>query len=114
MTRNSLVLWWARILALAVCVWLGLFALDALEPGKPLSATLTGFAVHLLPSALVLCIVIASWRRPLLGALAFVAVALGYAATVRFRVDWMLAISGPMLAVGLLFLWAWRNSHRLA
>jgi len=34
--------------------------------------------------------------------------------TIRFRLDWMLAISGPLLAVGVLYLWSWRDRPRVA
>ena len=109
MTRHhSLVLWSARILGIAVCVFLGVFALDAWEPGKPVARTVADFLIHLLPSAIVLTIVAMSWRRPWIGGVAFLVLAVVYAALVGFRFDWVLAISGPLLIVGLLFLWSWR------
>ena len=111
--RYSGVLWSARILAIGVCVFLGVFALDAWEPGKPFSQALTDVLVHLLPAAVVLASIALSWHRPWIGGLAFVSLAVAYAVVARFRLDWVLAISGPLLAVGVLLLWSWRKNSRL-
>jgi len=110
MTRkHRLLLWGPRILGIAVSLFLALFALDAFEPGRSVSPALTDFAIHLLPAAVALAIVALSWRRPWIGGVAFVLLAAAYAVSVRFRPDWTLAISGPLLAVGVLFLWSWRQ-----
>ncbi|HET7219248.1 MAG TPA: hypothetical protein VFJ02_14425 [Vicinamibacterales bacterium] len=112
MTRSILLQWIPRLLGIAVSLFLGLFALDAFAPGKPIAHALIDFAVHLLPAAVVLTMVLVAWRRPWIGGVAFVLLAAAYALTVRFRVDWTLAISGPLLTVGLLYLWSWRaHSH---
>ena len=104
MTRKSLLLWSARILGIGVSLFLGLFALDAFEPGKSLARAVGDAAMHLLPAAVVLAIVVVSWRQPWIGGVAFILLAAAYAMTIRFRLDWMLAISGPLLAVGVLYL----------
>ncbi len=101
----SAVLWTARVLALAMCAFLALFAFDEWAPDKPLLDIATDVLIHLLPSALVLGAVGLSWRRPWLGGFAFVGLAVVYALTVGFRLDWVFPISGPLLAVGLLFFW---------
>jgi hypothetical protein len=114
MTRQSLLLLWSsRILGIAVSVFLSLFALDAFEPGLPLARALPGFAIHLLPAAVILMIVALSWHRPWIGGVAFVLLAAAYAMTVNFRLDWVLAISGPLLIAGVLFLWSWRHQRQL-
>lgn len=106
MRTSTFVLWAPRILGVAVALFIGLFALDAFGPGKSLGRALLDFAVHLVPALLLLAIVGASWRRPWIGGFAFVGFALYYAARVS-RMDWILVISGPLLVVGLLFLWTW-------
>jgi hypothetical protein len=109
MTQSNLpVLWIARVLGIAVCVFFAVFAMDAWEPGKSVARVVTDVLIHLLPSAVVLTIVVMSWRRPRIGGVAFVVLAVVYAALVGFRFGWVLAISGPLLIVGLLFLWSWR------
>jgi hypothetical protein len=113
MNHRNLLLWNARILGIAVSVFLGLFALDALEPGRPFSTAVAALAIHLLPALAVLAIVVVSWRRPWIGGLAFVMLAVAYALMVPSRLDWILVISGPLLAVGLLFLWSWRSHQHV-
>jgi hypothetical protein len=105
--ESSIILWSARLLALAIGVFLALFAVDEWTSEKPPSRALTGVVLHLLPSAAMLAVVVLSWRRQWIGGLVFVALAVAYAVIVRFRLDWVLAISGPLLAAGLLFLWSW-------
>jgi hypothetical protein len=111
--KHLVLLWCPRLLGIVVGLFLGLFALDAFEPGKPLGRTLTDFAIHLVPAAVVLAIVALSWRRPWVGGTTFVLLAAVYALTVSFRLDWVLAISAPLLTVGLLFLWSWRHHQQL-
>ena len=96
--------WSPRVLGILTAVFLGLFALDA---GSP-----TGFLVHLLPTLILLGVVALAWRRPWLGALAFALLAVLYAVSTR-RIDWFLAIGGPMLIVGALYLasWHWREGR---
>jgi hypothetical protein len=98
-----LIVWLPRILGIAVGLFLGMFALDAFSGVESWGSALGDFAVHLLPAAVILAVVAISWRYPLVGAVAFVVLAVAYAAAVR-RLDWLAAISAPLLLVGLLFL----------
>jgi len=103
----SFALWTARILGIGVCVFLALFALDAWDPAKPVTERAADVLVHLLPSILVLAVLALSWRRQWIGGLAFVGLAMAYAVMVKFRLDWIAVISGPLLATGALFFWSW-------
>jgi hypothetical protein len=114
MTTDRLLLWSPRVLGLLLCVFLGLFAADAFGEGKPLAQALIDFAIHLLPSVLLLCVVAASWRREWLGGMVFIALAVAYATMMATRLEWILVVSGPLLLVGLLFLWSWRCRSALA
>jgi hypothetical protein len=113
-TEPFALLWTARILGLALSAFLSLFALDAFQTGQPLVRSLADYAVHLVPASIVLAVVVVSWRQPWIGGVAFVLLAAAYAVSVGFRPDWTLAISGPLLLIGLLFLWSWRARHRAA
>lgn len=113
MSLTHFLLWSARILGIAVSLFLGLFALDAFTAGSSFDRALVDFAVHLLPAAIVMAIVIMAWERPWAGGLSFIAIAVAYGLTTRSRPDWILAISGPLLAVGVLFLWSWRSQRRV-
>ena len=110
-TSTHLLVWAPRLLGLAVCLFLGLFALDAFDERQSLARSLADFAFHLLPVLLLVTIVLLSWRRPWIGGIVFIAVAVLYAtALARGRLDWIAVIAGPLFVVGLLFLWSWRQS----
>ncbi len=106
------VLWTARILALGICVFLALLALDAGEGDRPTSGTVAKGVIHLLPSLALLAIVVLTWRRPWIAGVVLVGLAVVYAVIVR-RFDWVLVISGPLLSAGLLFFWSWLGGSGL-
>lgn len=110
--KPSFALWSARILGIGVCAFLMLFALDAGDAAMPWTQRAADVLVHLLPAILVVVVLAVSWRRQWIGGLAFVALAIAYAVMVRFRLDWIAVISGPLLLVGMLFFWSrWQTSH---
>ncbi len=100
-TRRAL-LWSPRILGICNALFLALFAMDALAEG-PLA-----LLIHAAPALFLLLVVALAWRWAWIGGLVFIALALLYAATTLQRPDWILSISGPLLAVGILFLLSWR------
>ena len=109
-----LLLWTPRVLGLALCVFIGLFALDAFSEQKPLPDAVFDFSIHLIPALVLAGIVALAWRWEWIGAVTFIALAVMYATTMsRGRIDWMLTISAPLLAVGILFLWSWRHHREL-
>ena len=112
-TTARLMLWMPRMFGMALGLFLALFALDAFETGEPLWRNVAGFLVHLVPSFLVLVLVGLSWRREWIGGFAFLALSIAYAVMVGFRLDWVFAISGPLVLVGLMFLWSWRHHGAL-
>jgi hypothetical protein len=110
MTARSVRLWlWIpRILGIVVSLFIGMFALDAFARGEPMGQVLGEFVMHLIPAFILLAAVAASFRRAWIGGVTFTALAVIYAVTVpNWRVDWLLAISGPLMLVGVLFLWSW-------
>lgn len=109
MTKSTWLIWAPRILGLAVAVFIGLFALDAFRPGRPPSEGIPDFVIHLLPAIVLLVVVALAWRRPWLGGVVFLLLALVYAISAPARPDWILAIAGPLMLVGLLFLWSWHQ-----
>lgn len=103
----AVLLWAPRIAGILVALFLGLFALDAFD-GRSFLGGLGPFAIHLIPTYIVLALVALSWRFEWVGAAAFFILALAYAVMVRWRLDWVAAISGPLMIVGVLFLLSWR------
>jgi hypothetical protein len=113
-TSGRLLLWSPRILGILVSLFIGLFALDAFSQGRPLFEAISDFVIHLIPAFMLAVLVGASWRREWIGGLAFIGLAVLYATTMaRGRLDWMLVISGPLMIVGVLFLWSWRHHSRV-
>ena len=103
----------ASALGIAVCLFLSVFALDAIGTGQPWLTQLGNVAMHLVPVFVLGTIVALSWRREWLGAVVFTGLALWYAWMARGHVSWIGAVSGPLLAVGLVFFWSWRHRRRL-
>ena len=113
-TSGRLLLWTPRIVGILVSLFIGMFALEAFNEGQLLFQALPDFLIHLIPASVLLAIVGASFRWPWIGAVAFIGLAVVYAATMaQGRLDWMLTISGPLLMVGALFLWSWFQHGKL-
>ena len=116
MTRpvSNLLLWSPRVLGILMALLLGVFALDAVGEG------LAALLLHVAPTLLLLLVVAVSWRWQWVGGSVFIALALllGIVAWAR-GAPWNLIICGPLLVVGVLFLWSWRrhkdlHAHRLS
>ncbi len=104
---SQLLLWNPRLLGILVSLFLGVFALDTIDEG------ILAFLLHLSPSLLLLLVVAASWRWEWVGGAVFILLAVLYGVPAWRRGDWLLVISGPLLVVGLLFLWSWRRHSEL-
>jgi 4-amino-4-deoxy-L-arabinose transferase-like glycosyltransferase len=102
----------ARILGILVCLFLGLFAFDAFSPDKPLVQAVPDFLIHLAPVTALAAVVALSWRREWLGGIVFTLLAVAYAYGAREHPAWIAAISGPLLVVGVAFLWSWTRHRR--
>jgi len=106
-TTHQLLLWAPRLLGLVTCLFIGVFALDAFTGAPSFAIGLADFAIHLIPALALFAVLAVAWRRPWFGGVVFVALAILYATTMaKGRLDWMVAISGPLAVVGLLFLWS--------
>jgi hypothetical protein len=111
MRFNRLLLWSPRILGILVCLFLGLFSLDAFDGGRTLKEALPDFAIHLAPVFVLLAVVGLSWRREWVGGIVFTGLAAAYAYFARDHLAWIPIIAGPLLIVGVLFSWSWLH-HR--
>jgi hypothetical protein len=98
-------LWAPRILAILVCLFLGVFALDA--------SGLSDFALHVAPTLLLLAVVAVSWRWEWVGGVVFTGLGIAYAYVSRGHASWVLCISLPLLAVGVWYGWNWRHHREL-
>jgi hypothetical protein len=103
----KLLLWSPRILGILVAVFHGVFALDAVGEGS------SALLLHLAPALLLLLVVALSWRWEWVGGAAFITLAVLYGVSAWAHKEWLPVISGPLLVVGLLFLWSWRRHKEL-
>ena len=110
-TSDKLLLWSPRVLGILMCLFLSAFALDAFGEGKTFVQALPDFAIHVAPMLVLLAVVGLSWRRAWVGGMVFTGLAVAYAVSVPTHPQWIVVISGPLLLVGLLFLWSWSH-HR--
>ncbi|MCY3001502.1 MAG: hypothetical protein NTV21_06830 [Planctomycetota bacterium] len=101
--------WLPRVLALAFTAFLSLFALDAFEGVEGLAQRAVALAMHLVPTAVCLLLVVLAWRRPWIGAASFGVLAAAYVGIAWSHPSWVLVISGPLALVALAYFIAWRR-----
>lgn len=114
--RTRWIVWTPRILSILFICFISMFALDVFEQGRPWTEVLGALLVHLIPSYVLILILALAWRRPLAGAIGYLALALAYSvfAIRRGHWDWSLIIAGPLLLVAALFLMSWRAARGTA
>lgn len=95
--------------------FISIFALDAFDPKLTLWQQLAAFAIHLIPSFILLLILIIAWKRELLGGIIFLVIALMFTPLIfihNFRMNhsiWIslaiiATINLPFVLVGILFI----------
>ncbi len=95
----------ARILAIAFTIFIGLFALDVFEPGKPLGEIPLALAIHLIPTYLVLIFLWIAWKRPQIGGVLFVLAGTAYITLTGVRnLSAILLIGVIPMFIGFLFM----------
>lgn len=104
-----LLFWAPRVLCIVLAIFLAVFALDVFRPGLPAGAVAIAFAMHLLPSFVLLLLLALFWRHEFLGAVTFVGLGIAYIGTTWGRFHWSAyaVISGSLFLLGGLFLANW-------
>jgi len=76
---TTAVLWTPRVLAIALALFMAMFAMDAyLEEGNDFWQTTESFVTHLVPSLCVIAILAIGWRRDGLASIGFLALSIAY------------------------------------
>lgn len=104
------VLFWApRVLTIAFILFLGIFALDVFGQGYSFFQTLLALAMHLVPNAILLVILLVAWRWEWVGATLYAGLAIFYLAETWDLFHWSAyaVISGGLSVLALLFLLNW-------
>ena len=96
-------------------LFIGMFALDAFQPGLTIWQQLGGFLMHLIPSFILLAILLVAWKWEFVGGLIFTIIGLVFTPIIfihNYRMNeslWMsvgivLMITIPFVVVGVLFM----------
>lgn len=100
-----------RVAAILIIFFIGLFSLDIFEMQAPPLQLLGAFLIHNIPSIVLTVLLIAAWKRPVVGFVAFLAAAVLF---IIFFVRDLSALPNlllfvlPILMVALLFYADWR------
>lgn len=116
-TTVKIVHWVPRILCILAILFVSIFALDSFDPRLTLGQQLAGFAIHLIPSYVLIGFLIVAWRWELAGGILLMAVALGFTPfifthnyamnhSVWISLSVILAINLPFVITGGLFIFS--------
>lgn len=115
MKTRTIIHWSARIISIAAIVFVSLFALDSFATELSLKEQLIGFAIHMIPSFVLLAILIVAWKWELAGGIIYVLIGLVLSPLLfvyNYRVNHSVGISlsiilfitFPFLLAGVLFI----------
>ena len=117
-TQKRILIWAPRLLGLAFACFIGLFALDAFEHGHSVWEKLRDFALHLIPTGVLLLIIALAWRCAWIGAFgagSLLCLFLYWNFTFRHNVlAAVLVIAGPLALLVVLYLWNWWKRAELS
>ena len=116
MTINSrLIYWLPRIICILAISFISIFALDAFDPNLTIWKQIQGFAMHLIPSFVLLLILLIAWKWELVGGIMFLLIGIGLTPLIymhNYRMNgsvgtslWIITtITFPFILVGILFI----------
>ena len=107
--KKRVLFWTPRVLCILFALFLSLFALDVFSEGYGFWEIILALLVHLVPVYIVVIALVIAWRWEWVGAILFTALALFYLVWTWGRFHWSvyLGISGPLVLLGVLFLFNW-------
>ena len=114
-TSKRLLFWTPRVLCLFFAAFISLFALDVFGENHGFWETALALTMHLIPTFILLVVLALSWRWEWIGGVLFSALGLFYILSFWGRFSWSTyaIISGPLFALGILFLFNWRYHSQL-
>lgn len=119
MPKHKIIYWIPRILSILFILFLAIFSLDVFDEGLGFWQTILGLFMHNIPALILLLFTIIAWKRPLVGAVAYIFAGALYLVLMtmvgvpRFQaLSMSIIIAGPALLVGILFLVEWRTIPR--
>lgn len=117
---NGFIHWTPRVLSILFLLFLALFSLDVIEPGRSVMEIIIGLLMHNIPVFVLLILLIISWKYEIVGAVTFILAGLLYIGLIIFSGNfqwymliWALQLSGPAFLVGGLFLTEWIQKRKI-
>ncbi len=107
--------WLPRVLAILFALFISLFALDIFDMHLDFWGTLVGLAMHLIPTAILVVILVVAWRWEWIGGVAYPLLGVLYSLQAR-GLPWTnhLILAGPVVLIGLLFWASWLSRRKPA
>ncbi len=114
-TKFKIIFWLPRLLCILAILFISMFALDAFEPGLPLSQQILGFMIHMIPSFVLILALVIAWKWEYIGGIIFALIglvtgpviySLNYHRSHSARISWMVVcmVCLPFFVVGILFI----------
>jgi len=117
---SKFVYWTPRILSLAFLLFLTVFSLDVFDSKLGFWGTILGLFMHNIPVFILAIILWISWKREIVGGIAFILAGIAYIISLLMRssfqwymISWSLIIAGPAFFIGILFLIGWNKKREL-
>lgn len=103
-----------RVFTIILALFLMIFSLDVFQPGRSVQEMAVGFAIHNIPSMLLLVVMFAAWKREWVGAVLFTMLGMVYFIYVP-HMYWsaIITITLPLLINGILYQIAWINRMKI-
>ncbi len=120
---GKFIYWSPRILSILFILFLAMFSLDVIEPGRSMDEILIGLIMHNIPVFILTSLLVIAWRHEMVGAVTFITAGMLYMGLTIFRVirsdilwhiviSWNLIIAGPAFLVGTLFFLNWKRKRQ--
>ena len=77
-TSLKIIHWVPRIICILAILFVSMFALDSFDPRYTLWQQLRAFAIHLIPTYILILFLIVSWKWELIGGMMLIILALGF------------------------------------
>ena len=108
-TAKQILIWSPRVLCIIFAIFLSIFAMDVFSEDYDLGETILALLMHLIPTIMIVFMLVIAWRWEGIGAILFIVLPLLFLIMSRWE-SWI--ISGPLLLVGILFLFNWIANNR--
>ncbi len=115
--------WAPRIASIVFVLFLSLFSLDVIEPGRSISEIVAGLLIHNIPVFILGALTAVAWKHGIIGGITCISAGLLYIALVciqgvRGGLDWRIAIvwsaqiAGIAFVIGGLYIADWRRERK--